>query len=143
MYLLIEPYAWRLACTVLRGRRGSNPSDLPDRQQTNVAAATSILAGLVLEKDIIRGILREEIMQESVIYQDIKAQGKAEGKAEGIKEGEISLVLRLLKKRIGEISAEDESQIINLSVEQLEALGEALLDFSSGDDFTAWLNQNI
>ena len=29
------------------------------RQQSNVAAATSILAGLVLDKDVVRGILRE------------------------------------------------------------------------------------
>ncbi len=116
------------------------------RQQSNVAAATSILAGLVLEKEVIRSVLREEIMRESVIYQDIvekaTAKGKAEGKAEGIKEGEISLVLRLLKKRIGEIKAEDESRITNLSVEQLEALGEALLDFSSSDDLTDWLADN-
>ena len=89
-------------------------------------------------------------MRESVIYQDIKAQGKAEGikegeakgRAEGIKEGEVSLVLRLLKRRIGEIQPSDESRITGLSVEQLEALGEALLDFSSTDDLSAWLNQN-
>ena len=116
------------------------------RQQSNVAAATSILAGLVLEKEVIRSVLSEEIMRESVIYQDIKAQGikegEAKGRAEGIKEGEVSLVLRLLKKRIGEISAEDESRITGLSVEQLEALGEALLDFSSGDDLSAWLAEN-
>ena len=113
------------------------------RQKSNIAAATSILAGLVLEKDVVRGVLREEIMRESVIYQDIvakaTAKGKAEGKAEGIKEGEVSLVLRLLKKRIGEINAEDESLITCLSVEQLEALGEALLDFSSSDDLRMWL----
>ena len=97
------------------------------RQKSNIAAATSILAGLVLEKDVVRAVLREEIMRESVIYQDIKAQAQA------------SLVLRQLRKRIGEINAEDESRITNLSVEQLEALGEALLDFSSSDDLRMWL----
>ncbi len=117
------------------------------RQKSNIAAATSILAGLVLEKDVVRGVLREEIMRESVIYQDIvakatakgKAEGKAEGIKEGIKEGEVSLVLRLLKKRIGDIRPEEESLITCLSVEQLEALGEALLDFSSSDDLRMWL----
>ncbi len=72
----------------------------------------------------------------------MRKSGKAQGKAEGIKEGEVSLVLRLLKRRIGEINAEDESRITGLSVEQLEALGEALLDFSSGDDLSAWLADN-
>ena len=100
------------------------------RQKSNIAAATSLLAGLVLEKDVIRSVLREEIMQESVIYQDIKAQAQA------------SLILRLLKKRIGTVNAEDESRITNLSVEQLEALGEALLDFSLCDDLSSWLAEN-
>ena len=112
------------------------------RQQSNITAATSILAGLVLEKDVVRGILREEIMQESVIYQDIVEKATAQGEAQGVKKEAASLVLRLLKKRIGVVSAEDESLITGLSVEQLEVLGEALLDFSSGDDLTAWLNQN-
>ncbi len=74
-------------------------------------------------------------MRKLAFYQKLKAQGKAEG----IKEGEVSLVLRQLKCCIGTISAEDESRISDLSVEQLEALGEALLDFSSGDDLRNWL----
>ena len=104
------------------------------REQSNIAAATSLLAGLVLKKDVIRAVLREEIMQESVIYQDIKKQGVQEGKA--------GLVLRQLKRRIGEIEANDEIRINGLSVEQLEALGEALLDFSSYDDLSSWLADN-
>ncbi len=74
-------------------------------------------------------------MRKLVSYQELKTQSKAEG----IKEGEVSLVLRQLKCCIGTISAEDESRITGLSVEQLEALGEALLDFSSGDDLRNWL----
>ncbi|MDJ0621193.1 MAG: DUF4351 domain-containing protein, partial [Calothrix sp. MO_192.B10] len=104
-------------------------------EQSNVAAATSILAGLVLEKEVIRRVLREEIMRESVIYQDIRA----EGKAEGIQEGEASLVLRLLKRRIGELDSHLEERVGSLSVAQLEELGEALLDFSSMSDLLAWL----
>lgn len=49
------------------------------RQQSNIAAASSILAGLVLEKDLIQRVLRQEIMRESVIYQEIKLEGKQEG----------------------------------------------------------------
>ncbi len=109
------------------------------QEQSNVAAATSILAGLVLEKEVIRQILREEVMQESVIYQDIVAQATAKGKAEGIQEGEPSLVLRLLKRRIGEFDSQLEVRIRNLSVAQLEELGEALLDFSTQDDLLTWL----
>ena len=46
--------------------------DISDRRmKSNVTAAAAILAGLVLEKGMIEQILRREIMQESVIYQDI------------------------------------------------------------------------
>lgn len=118
---------------------GSEIDRIDDRREkSNVTAATSILAGLVLKKNVIQTILREEIMRESVIYQDIIAQGEAKG----VKKGELSLVLRQLKRRIGTISAEDESLITNLSVEQLEDLGEALLDFSSQDDLSNWLADN-
>ena len=38
------------------------------RQQSNIAASTAILAGLLLEEEVIQSILRSEIMRESVIY---------------------------------------------------------------------------
>ena len=40
-------------------------------QRDEISACTQILAGLRFEKDVIRNFFREEIMQESVIYQDI------------------------------------------------------------------------
>ncbi len=116
------------------------------REQSNIAAATSILAGLVLNKEVIRAFIREEIMQESVIYQDIKAQGIKEGLERGLEQGrqqgESLLILRQLKRRLGQIEPEDENRIEQLSVEQLEALGEALLDFSNRDDLLAWLDNH-
>ena len=58
---------------------------------------------------------------------------------EGRQEGEIRLILRLITKRFGAIPIEIETQIRSLSVSQLEALGEALLDFSSLSDVSDWL----
>ena len=122
---------------------GSLIDNLGDRrEQSNIAAATSLLAGLVLKKDVISAVLREEIMQDSVIYQDIIAQGVLEGVQEGKQLGKADLVLRLLKRRIGEVEANDEIRINILSEEQLEALGEALLDFSSYDELSSWLADN-
>ena len=122
---------------------GSLIDNLGDRrEQSNIAAATSLLAGLVLKKDVISAVLREEIMQDSVIYQDIKAQGVLEGVQSGKQQGKADLVLRLLKRRLGEIEANDETRINILSEEQLEALGEALLDFSSYDELSSWLADN-
>lgn len=104
-------------------------------EKSNLAAATAILAGLVLSKEIIGSLLREEIMRESVIYQDIRESGKAQGR----REEAVSLILRLLNRRLGEISSTLGQQIQELSLEQLETLGEALLDFTSLTDLTAWL----
>jgi predicted transposase/invertase (TIGR01784 family) len=66
---------------------------IPDQhQQSNLMASTAVLAGLILEKDTIYQTLRQDIMKESVIYQDIvataKAQGIDEGEAKGRAEGE-------------------------------------------------------
>ncbi|ARI82541.1 Rpn family recombination-promoting nuclease/putative transposase [Microcystis sp. LEGE 00066] len=108
-------------------------------EKSNLAAATAILAGLVLSKEIIGSLLREEIMRESVIYQDIRESGKAQGREEGRREEAVSLILRLLNRRLGEISSTLSQQIRELSLEQLETLGEALLDFTSLTDLTTWL----
>ena len=106
-------------------------------EKSNLAAATAILAGLVLSKEIIGSLLREEIMRESVIYQDIRESGKAQGR----REEAVSLILRLLNRRLGEISSTLGQQIQELSLEQLETLGEALLDFTSLTDLTTWLSE--
>jgi predicted transposase/invertase (TIGR01784 family) len=104
------------------------------RVQSNVAASAGILAGLLLEKDFINQVLRRDIMQQSVIYQDIKDEGRQE-------EGQ-SLILRQLARRIGELSPEMRAQIQGLSLAQLESLGEALLDFTGVDDLSEWMQQN-
>jgi predicted transposase/invertase (TIGR01784 family) len=101
------------------------------RVQVNVAASAGILAGLLLKRDFINQVLRRDIMQQSVIYQ--------EWKEEFLQEGERSLILRQLTRRFGELAPTLISQIQSLSISQLESLGEALLDFSQSDDLVNWL----
>ncbi len=79
-------------------------------------------------------------MRESVIYQDILEEGRQEGRQEG-SEREKSLVLRQLTRRVGEIPAELRDRIYSLSLESLENLGEALLDFQGMNDLQTWLHQ--
>jgi len=55
-------------------------------QQQGIAACTGILAGLRFEKDLIRSILRADIMRGSVIYQEILQEGRQEGRKEKKKE---------------------------------------------------------
>jgi hypothetical protein len=69
-------------------------------------------------------------MRESVIYQDIQQQEA------------IAFALRLLRRRLGEVSAQLETRVQDLSVEQLEALGENLFDLSSEAEILNWLESN-
>ncbi|NJK29045.1 MAG: DUF4351 domain-containing protein, partial [Acaryochloris sp. SU_5_25] len=99
-------------------------------------------AGLTLKRDFINQVLRKEIMQQSVIYQEWREEFLQEGREEGRQEGEQSLILRQLTRRIGDISPELQSQVQALSLDQLEALGEALLDFLEPRDLVDWLQRN-
>lgn len=111
------------------------------KQRGDVAASASILAGLVLEKSLIRSVLREDVMKESVIYQDIVAAAEERGRDKGKREEGLSLVLRQLRRRIGALSPEREQQVTGLPLPLLEELGEALLDFSNTDDLVSWLRE--
>jgi hypothetical protein len=64
------------------------------------------------------------------------------GERIGYKRGELSTILRLLKKLLGELSQQNRSTIESLTLEQLDALCEALLDFTCTDDLVRWLQQN-
>jgi predicted transposase YdaD len=110
-------------------------SDRETRQ--NIAAYTEILAGLRFEKDFIRQLLSEDIMQESVIYQDILQKGEQQGEQREA----FQFLNRLLNRRFGKIDLSIIERIRVLSKEELETLGEALFDFSKAADLEAWLNQ--
>lgn len=106
-------------------------SDKDIRQ--DIAAYTEILAGLKFEKDLIRQFLREDVMQESVIYQDILQKGEQK---EALK-----FCMFLLDERFGEIDSAIIEQVKLLKKEQLESLGRAILRISSIPDLVAWLDQ--
>ena len=73
-------------------------------------------------------------------------QGMQRGIEQGIEQGMqregANLVLRQLNRRLGQVTTSVEKQIRQLSVEQLEDLGEALLDFENEADLLHWLSQN-
>jgi predicted transposase YdaD len=86
---------------------------------------------------------REEIMQivTSWMEQGIE-QGIAEGEQRGRAKGERALVLRQLTRRLGTLPTSVETQVQALALPQLEALGEALLDFAQLSDLTDWLQSH-
>ena len=65
-----------------------------------------------------------------------------EGRLEGEARGEAKLALRLLNRRCGPLSEATSACIKSLPLVQLEALTEALLDFSGPADLTRWLAQH-
>ena len=91
---------------------------------------------------------REQVMEivTSWMRTGIK-QGREEGLEEGLQRGlqqglkrETELILRQLKRKIGQLTPEIEAQVQGLEIEELENLGETLLDFQELEDLTSWLN---
>jgi heme oxygenase len=77
-------------------------------------------------------------MRLAPLYQQDRELAKQEGLQEGL-EKEQRLIIRLLNRRIGEIDSLLVQKVQQLSVEKLEELGEALLDFTSITDLETWL----
>ncbi|CCH96870.1 MAG: DUF4351 domain-containing protein [Microcystis aeruginosa K13-05] len=70
-------------------------------------------------------------------------QGLERGLERGLEQGlarERNLIIRLIKRKLGAIDVDIESRIMPLNIDDLERVGEALLDFSTVEDLTNWLN---
>ena len=103
-----------------------------------------------LSREAIEEMLGLSGLKQTRVYQDALQEGRQEGRQEGEQagllkgklEGEQSLILRLLNRRIGDVSPELRSQVQALALTQLESLGEALLDFSEPTDLINWLKSH-
>ncbi len=86
---------------------------------------------------------QEEVME---IVTSWMEQGIQRGRQEGLQQGKqqeaVSLIMRQLTRRFGVLTPQLQERIQSLSVNQLEDLGEALLDFTTAADLDAWLGQN-
>ncbi len=105
-----------------------------------------------LTKEMIMQILdlKQMDVTKSLFYQEIIQEGLEKGREQGLEqglekglqagfkkgrqEGEADLILRQLRRRLGELSGNQVEQIRQLSVSYLESLGEALLDFTAVSD---------
>ena len=82
---------------------------------------------------------REEIEKMLGLSEIKKTRVYQEALQEGRQEEGVNLILRLLARRVGSLPSEIEAQIRGLSLAEIEALGEALLDFSDISDLIVWL----
>ncbi|WP_071518353.1 DUF4351 domain-containing protein [Geitlerinema sp. PCC 9228] len=124
-----------------------------DEDLRDLEPLLSFFASFVLP--VVQQIMRWDmaVLRESPWYQEILKegleqglqqgleQGLEQGRQEGRQEAEVQLVWRQLNRRLGNLDPSLEQQIRRLSVEQVETLAEALLDFSSVEDLQAWLQQ--
>jgi predicted transposase/invertase (TIGR01784 family) len=112
--------------------------EIPEQKtRQTIGAATFVLAGLVLEENIIKQILRRDIMRESVTYQAILREGRQEGRKEGL----VAIVLRLLTHKFGTLPPKLHTRITRLHIPRLESLAEAILDFQSLADLELWFSK--
>ena len=79
--------------------------------QSNLMAASAILAGLRLDSEIVHRIIRRDIMQESSVYRSIKREGQEEGAR--------SIALNLLRRGI---SIDIIAPSTGLSIEEVQQL---------------------
>ena len=138
-----------------------------DRARTGAAAATAIrraAAGTTLSGEIdtviaailvarfsgrsipelcaMGGITLDDFTS-SAIYKEIFGLGRQEGQQEGQELGRqaeaVALTVRLLQRRCGILSSQQQARIQELPLARLEALADALLDFQGPQDLAAWL----
>ena len=78
-------------------------------------------------------------IKQTRVYQEAKQEGREEGR----QNGELILLIRQLSKRFGKLKDIYIENINSLNIEQLEKLGEALLDFTDINDLETWLKSEI
>ena len=93
------------------------------RVRSNLTASSGILAGLVLDEQMISQILRRDIMRESVMYKEILREGELigeqRGRLEGEQQGKQEIALNLLKSGM---TVEQVVKFTGLSEESVQAL---------------------
>ena len=90
----------------------------------------------------ISDMLQLSDLKHTRVYQEGREEGREKGREEGREEGRQEMILFLLRHRLGPLDPELQAQVEQLSLEQLEALGKALLEFSKPQDLVAWLQAN-
>jgi predicted transposase YdaD len=119
------------------GRKLLQEADTTVEFQRRLSLIETILANKFpeLTKEIIMNMLDIENVDitQSRFYQEIIV--------EGLQEGEANLVIRQLRRQVGELPESQSSQIKSFPISKLEDLGEALLDFQGIDDLDDWLQK--
>ncbi len=145
--IIAEPAVAVSEAQALLGARGGPEGDPDWRGWVDLIETILVYKLPRLTREEIQRMLHlpDVELKQTRFYQDVFAEGRIEGRAEGRTEGQqqeaAALVLRLLRRRLGAVSGEVESRIRALPVAELEALGEAVLDWRTPAELIAWLQQ--
>lgn len=112
-----------------------------DAREPKRAAILRLLSNWKISIEITGQVEAEEelMMALTQAYLEWEQQTEQRGEQRGRTEEARSLILRQLSRRVGTLPATAEFQVQSLALPQLEALGEALLDFVGLDDLVRWL----
>jgi len=89
-----------------------------------------------LSRDEVDAMLGVEL-QQTRVYQEAEAEGLEIGQQQ-----EKAFVIKLLTRKLGNLSIQTQAKVSALQIDRIESLGEALLDFTSMADLESWLSQN-
>ncbi|MEG4576544.1 Rpn family recombination-promoting nuclease/putative transposase [Microcoleus sp. N3A4] len=109
------------------------------KQAFNIASTANLNAQELDDLDKREMWIQDQRGSISLATKIALAEGIEQGIEQGIKQGKLRLIVRLLERSLGALSSDTETRIAQLSTEQLESLGEALLDFTTLSDLTTWL----
>jgi predicted transposase YdaD len=91
-------------------------SQIPDEiQRNNIIGSTAILAGLVLEKDLVERILRRDIVKESTVYQSLRE--------EILEEKTRQIALKMVQRGMPLEAIADITDLSIAQIQQLQATG--------------------
>ncbi|MEQ8468368.1 DUF4351 domain-containing protein, partial [Coleofasciculus sp. E1-EBD-02] len=86
----------------------------------------------------------EKLRKQEMFLEDQRGsivKAKQEGLQEGLEQG-IRWIFRFLERQLGSIPPEISQWIQNLSVDQLERLGNDVFDFNNLEELSSWLQEN-
>jgi predicted transposase/invertase (TIGR01784 family) len=116
-------------------RRAIERSD-GDRAIINLISTIVVYKFSELSREEVDAMLGIELEQTRV-YQEAEQKGNVKGRREEAQ----NLILRQLNRQVGNVAIDLQERIQSLTLERLEDLGEALLDFNSMADLEAWLTR--
>ncbi len=109
-----------------------------DSQFNQLESLLAFFASFVLDTPLVQQIMRWDmaVLRESPWYQEIEQRGIQQG----VQQGARQQLIRVLRRRFGEISQEVEARLESESVEKLETLMDSAIAVSSLDEFVVILS---